>query len=108
MGNDSAAGCCSHWMVLTSDVRKWTAGMKIRQIPANAISGNYSFDMYQTCRTALPASPHLKGAAAEAGRPRRISDPIISMTKCCIERVEAPRLPNRTRELYRTRSLSGY
>jgi len=46
----------------TSDVRKWTTGVKIRQIAANAISGNYSFDMYQTCRTALPASPHLKGA----------------------------------------------
>ena len=37
-------------------------------------------DMHQSCRTAPPgaASPHLKGAAAEVGRPIPISDPSTS------------------------------
>jgi len=37
--------------------------------------------MHQSRRTALPASPHPRGAAVEAGRPRPISDPITSTTK---------------------------
>jgi hypothetical protein len=58
-----------------------TAGVKIRQIAPNAISGSYTFDMHQPCRTAVPASPHPKGMAAEAGRPRPISDPDTSVSK---------------------------
>jgi hypothetical protein len=66
-----------------------TAGVKIRQIAPNSISGSYTFDMHQSCRTALPTSPHPRGAGAEAGRPRPTSDPITNMN----ERVD--RLPRK-------------
>ena len=52
--------------------------MNIRQIAPNAVSGSYTFDMHQTSRTPPPVSPRPKGTAAEAGRPRPISDPITS------------------------------
>jgi hypothetical protein len=52
------------------------AGVKICQIAPSSISGSYTFDMHQSCRTAVPASPHPKGAAA--GQPRPISDPITN------------------------------
>jgi hypothetical protein len=55
------------------------AGVKICQIAPSSISGSYTFDMHQSCRTAVPASPHPKGAAA--GQPRPISDPITNMNE---------------------------
>ena len=63
------------------DTREWTVGVKIRQIASSAISGSYTFVMHQSCRIARPvsASPHPKGAAVEAQRPRPTSDPMPNM-----------------------------
>ena len=44
--------------------REWTAGVKICQFAPNEISGSYTFNMHQSCRTTPPgtASQHPKGA----------------------------------------------
>ena len=65
----------------TTDVGEWTAGVKIRQIAPNEISGSYTFDMHpSSCRTSPPPNPRPKNAAEEAGRPRPVSDPNNSTT----------------------------
>jgi len=58
--------------------------------------------MHQSCRTALPASPHPRGAAVEAGRPRPTSEPITSTS----ERVDTA--PCSAKKLHRkSRSASA-
>jgi hypothetical protein len=71
--------------------------VKIRQIAPNAISGSYTFDMHKPSRTTphAGASQHPKGAAAEAGPPRPVSDPGTGMNE------GADTTPRSTNKLHR-------